>query len=146
MKIDKIILSGDHASVDLKENLKNFLTQQNFNVIDLGTNSKDSVDYPDFAHALAEQICENVYGVVICGTGIGVSIVANRHENVRCALCHDTATAALARQHNNANVLALGARNTTTADAIEMLKVFFSTEFEGGRHERRVSKINLGAK
>lgn len=142
MKIDKIFIANDHAGVDLKNELKPILREFG-EVVDLGTNDKISVDYPDFAHALAQNLGQDSYGVLICGTGIGISIAANRHKNIRCALCHDEFSARLAREHNNANIIALGARTIGVGVAQQMIRVFFSTEFAGGRHERRVQKIEL---
>ncbi|AQW86484.1 allose-6-phosphate isomerase / ribose-5-phosphate isomerase B [Campylobacter pinnipediorum subsp. caledonicus] len=142
MKINKIYIASDHAGFDLKERVKDFLKSK-FEVIDLGTNSSDvSVDYPDFAHELALRLKDDDYGILICGTGIGISIAANRHENIRCALCHDHLGAKLSREHNNANVIAFGARVVGDEVAYDMLNTFFSTEFAGQRHEKRVIKIN----
>ena len=111
----------------------------------MGTYSSDSVDYPDFAHPLAEKISngENKYGILICGTGNGIGMTANKHANVRAALCWNVDIAALARQHNDANILVLPARFITEEDAFKVVETFFSTEFEGGRHQRRVEKINI---
>lgn len=142
MDIEKIFIASDHAGFELKNELKTILSNLGHEVIDLGTNDgKTSVDYPDFAHLMAKNLASKCYGVLICGTGIGISIAANRHQNIRCALCHDEFTARLAREHNDANVIAFGARVIGAGVAGEMLKVFFSTEFQGGRHERRVGKI-----
>lgn len=141
MKIDKIFIAGDHAGIELKAQIKAFLQNLGFEVADLGAHSGESADYPDFAHETAKNLKQNCYGVLICGTGIGISIAANRHTNVRCALCHDEFTARLARQHNDANVIAMGARTIGAGVAEAMVKTFFSTEFEGGRHARRVGKI-----
>lgn len=143
MKIDKILIASDHAGFEYKEKTKEFI-KENFNIeiLDLGTNNaQTSVDYPDFAHALSDKIKDDTYGILICGTGIGISIAANRHTNVRCALCHDTQTATLAREHNNANVIAFGARVIKWDMAKNILKAFFTTEFAGGRHANRVCKI-----
>lgn len=144
MNIDKIFIASDHAGFELKEEIKAFLKTLNFDAIDLGTNDAvTSVDYPDFANLMAKNICQaEEYGILICGTGIGISIAANRHKNLRCALCHDTYTANMAREHNNANVLCFGARTTNLEDAKQMVKTFFSTEFAGGRHARRVDKLS----
>ena len=142
MKIDKIFIASDHAGFDLKAQICELLKNEGFSVCDLGTHSKDSVDYPDFAELMAQNLQhENEYGVLICGTGIGISIAANRHSHVRCALCHDVTTAKLAREHNDANVLAMGARTIGDVVAADMIKAFFATEFAGGRHERRVKKL-----
>ena len=145
MKIDKVFLASDHAGFELKNELKEAIKGLGYEVVDLGANDKNSVDYPDYAHLLASKLEPNCYGVLVCGTGIGVSIAANRHENVRCALCHDEFTARLAREHNDANVIAFGARVIGAGVAISALETFLKTEFESGRHERRVQKIELKA-
>ncbi|WP_103589041.1 ribose 5-phosphate isomerase B [Campylobacter concisus] len=145
MKIDKVFLASDHAGFELKNELKEAIKGLGYEVVDLGTNDKNSVDYPDYAHLLASKLEPNCYGVLVCGTGIGISIAANRHENVRCALCHDEFTARLAREHNDANVIAFGARVIGAGVAISAVEVFLKTEFAGGRHERRVKKIELEA-
>lgn len=145
MKIDKVFLASDHAGFELKNELKEAIKGLGYEVVDLGTNDKNSVDYPDYAHLLASKLEPNCYGVLVCGTGIGISIAANRHENVRCALCHDEFTARLAREHNDANVIAFGARVIGAGVAISAVEEFLKTEFAGGRHERRVKKIELEA-
>ena len=145
MKIDKVFLASDHAGFELKNELKDAIKGLGYEVVDLGTNDKNSVDYPDYAHLLASKLEPNCYGVLVCGTGIGISIAANRHENVRCALCHDEFTARLAREHNDANVIAFGARVIGAGVAISAAEAFLKTEFAGGRHERRVKKIELEA-
>lgn len=145
MKINKVFLASDHAGFELKNELKEAIKGLGYEVVDLGTNDKNSVDYPDYAHLLASKLEPNCYGVLVCGTGIGISIAANRHENVRCALCHDEFTARLAREHNNANVIAFGARVIGDGVATAALETFLKTEFAGGRHERRVKKIELEA-
>lgn len=139
----KIAISSDHAGYELKEKLKNYLKEK-FEIIDLGTDSSDSVDYPDFAKKMID-VFENdevKKGIVICGTGIGISIAANRSKKVRAALCRTVFDAEMSRRHNNANVLALGGRVTSFSDAKNIAEVFFSTEFEGGRHKRRVEKFS----
>ena len=145
MNIDKVFLASDHAGFELKNELKEAIKELGYEVVDLGTNDKNSVDYPDYAHLLASRLEPNCYGVLVCGTGIGISIAANRHENVRCALCHDEFTARLAREHNDANVIAFGARVIGAGVAISAVEAFLKTEFAGGRHERRVKKIELEA-
>ena len=145
MKVDKVFLASDHAGFELKNELKEAIKGLGYEVVDLGTNDKNSVDYPDYAHLLASKLEPNCYGVLVCGTGIGISIAANRHENVRCALCHDEFTARLAREHNDANVIAFGARVIGAGAAISAVEAFLKTEFAGGRHERRVKKIELEA-
>jgi ribose 5-phosphate isomerase B len=143
MSGQKIVIASDHAGFDFKASLKDQLTGQGYEVIDLGTHGPESVDYPDFAAALAGAIREGEAerGVLICGTGIGISIAANRHPGIRAALCHDTTGARLSRQHNDANVLVLGARVTGIETAIDCLTAFLATPFEGGRHSRRVDKL-----
>jgi ribose 5-phosphate isomerase B len=138
-----IAIASDHAGYELKEILKGDLESWGYAVHDLGTHGPESVDYPDFGHALAEAIVAGQAdrGVAVCGTGIGISIAANRHPGVRAALCHDSLTARMARQHNDANVLALGARVIGVETARDCLKVFLETEFEGGRHAGRVEKL-----
>ena len=145
MKIDKVFLASDHAGFELKNELKEAIKGLGYEVVDLGTNDKNSVDYPDYAHLLASKLEPNCYVVLVCGTGIGISIAANRHENIRCALCHDEFTARLAREHNDANVIAFGARVIGAGVAISAVEAFLKTEFAGGRHERRVKKIELEA-
>lgn len=139
-----IALASDHAGFDLKEELKSALAEAGLAVLDLGANSRDSVDYPDFADAMAGAIGEGKAdrGVLICGTGIGIGIAANRHSALRAALCHDSTTARLCRQHNNANVLVLGARVIGAEVAKDCLTAFLDTPYEGGRHERRVAKLS----
>ncbi|MBV8392837.1 MAG: ribose 5-phosphate isomerase B [Alphaproteobacteria bacterium] len=138
-----IAVASDHAGFDLKEILKRDLQEAGYAVLDLGTNSTASVDYPDFGHALADAVATGKAekGVVVCGTGIGISIAVNRNRNVRAALVHDVTSARLGRQHNDANVVAFGARLIGTEVARDALKVFLTTSFEGGRHARRVAKL-----
>ena len=198
MRVDKIFIASDHAGFEAKEQAKKVLAALGYEAVDLGTHSAEaSVDYPDFAGALADKIlaeCEacvrdenfkessgensaagaknssacgssenfstraginaskdkilnstdyGIYGVLICGTGIGISIAANRRAHVRCALCHDATSARLAREHNDANVLAFGARLMGALEIEDMIKVFFSTDFAGGRHKKRVDKLAL---
>ncbi|PSM51803.1 allose-6-phosphate isomerase / ribose-5-phosphate isomerase B [Campylobacter blaseri] len=145
MNISKVFIAGDHAAYDLKNKCKEILANLGFEVIDLGTDSPDiSVDYPDFAYELSKKVLEtkDSYGVLICGTGIGISIAANRNAGIRCALCHDSFTAKMAREHNDANVLCFGSRVVGIGVVEDMCKVFFNTEFACGRHERRVKKLN----
>ncbi len=139
----KIAVASDHAGYRLKEYIKEFLKREGYQVLDLGTNSPESVDYPDYAAKLAELVSKSRVdrGILICGTGIGMSIVANKFPGVRAALCWSEETAALSRRHNNANVLCLGGRVLKPEEAVRILKVWLSTEFEGGRHLRRIEKI-----
>lgn len=133
----------DHAGYELKENLKKYLKEKGFQVEDFGTNSTESVDYPDFAHPLAESVekGENEKGVTICGSGNGISMVANKYKGIRAALCWNIEISKLAREHNNANVCSLPARFISFEEAKDIIDAFLSTEFEGGRHKRRVNKI-----
>ena len=144
MSVSPIVLASDHAGYELKTLLKEELVSMGYEVLDLGANSTDSVDYPDYGHALAEAIetGRSARGVLVCGSGIGISIAANRHPGVRAAACHDETSARLAREHNDANVLALGARLIGVEVARDCLKVFLNTEFAGGRHARRVAKLD----
>jgi len=138
-----IAVASDHAGFDLKEILKRDLQEAGHDVLDLGTHSSASVDYPDFGKAMGEAIASGkaARGVLVCGTGIGISIAANRHAHVRAALCHDTTTARLCREHNDANVLVLGARTTGIETARDCLRAFLGTGFAGGRHQRRIDKM-----
>jgi ribose 5-phosphate isomerase B len=140
---DTIAIASDHAGVELKKKLTQDLAEMGFKVLDLGTATTDSVDYPDYGHALARSISEKKAkaGIAICGTGIGISIAANRHPGIRAALVHDEATARLSREHNDANIIAMGARTMPPADARDIVRAFFATRFEGGRHQRRVEKL-----
>lgn len=136
-------IASDHAGYELKEILKQYFETQGTKIHDFGTHSAESCDYPDFAHPLAEAVETGVcdFGVAICGSANGISMTVNKHQGCRAAICWNTELASLARKHNNANVLSLPARFIATDEALEILKTFFSTDFEGGRHERRVAKI-----
>jgi len=144
MPTETIAIAADHAGVELKSILIKELRELGFEVRDLGTQGNQSVDYPDMADALAEEMSrgEVERGVLVCGSGIGISIAANRHRHIRAALCCDTSSARLARAHNDANVLALGARLIGVETAKDCLLAFVSTDFEGGRHKRRVDKMS----
>ena len=137
-------MGSDHAGFSLKEHLKDTLTDAGCEVIDCGTYSTESCDYPDFGEAAARLVSdgEAEYGIVICMTGIGISISANKVRGIRCALCSETVSAELTRRHNNANMLALGAAMVGQHMAERIAEVFLTTEFEGGRHARRVGKID----
>jgi ribose 5-phosphate isomerase B len=141
-----IAVASDHAGFDLKEILKRDLQAAGLEVLDLGTNSTQSVDYPDFGIAMADAVASGKAerGVLVCGTGIGISMAANRNPKVRAALVHDVTSARLSRMHNDANVVAFGQRLIGTETAREALKVFLGTEFEGGRHANRVAKLSKG--
>jgi ribose 5-phosphate isomerase B len=140
---DIVAIAADHGGFDLKESLVPVLKTAGLTVLDLGTTSRESVDYPEFADALAAALAAGraQRGILICGTGIGISIAANRHPGIRAALCHDGLTARLARQHNDANVLVLGGRVIGIETAKDCLATFLDTPFEGGRHARRVAKL-----
>lgn len=139
----KIAIASDHAAFELKAALVDYLGGLGHTVSDLGPHSADSVDYPDFGYKLAESVAsgEAERGVALCGSGIGISIAVNRHPHVRCALVSEPLSAALAREHNNANAIAMGARLTGIDMAKACLDAFLSTDFAGGRHERRVGKL-----
>ena len=141
----KIVLGSDHAGFSLKETVKEHLSSQGWDVIDCGTDSEESVDYPDFAEKVARAICDGVCekGILICGTGIGISIAANKLPGIRAAVCHDLFTAQASREHNDANILAMGARVLDPSLALEMVDVWLATPFSGGRHQRRIDKISV---
>jgi len=142
MKKD-IVIGSDHAGFEMKEFLKKVLIKLNYSYIDIGADSIDSVDYPDIAHKLAKTVVNGAaqYGIIICGSGNGVSIVANKYKEIRCALCWNASLAKLAREHNNANVLALPARFISNSQAKKIIIEFLNSNFEGGRHTIRVNKI-----
>lgn len=139
----RIAIGCDHAGFLLKEELKAYLQALGHEVVDMGTHSLDSVDYPDYARQVAEAVAQGRVerGIVICGTGIGSSIVANKVPGVRAALCHESYTARMSREHNDSNVLALGGRVLGVELAKEIVQVWLASEFQGGRHARRVEKI-----
>ena len=142
MKTKTIVLASDHAGYELKEVIKKFLLKKRKKVLDLGTKNKNSVDYPDFAHKLSKKINKkNQIGILVCGSGIGMDITANKHKNIRAALCYNVKATKLSRQHNDANVMAIGSRLIKKNVAIKCVSAFLNTNFEGGRHLRRVSKI-----
>ncbi len=145
MQVDKIYIGCDHAGYEVKEKLKQYLTKKmGYTVEDCGTNSLDSVDYPDFAHKVSSGVASvsNTYGILICGTGNGVCMTANKRDGIRAGLVWEAEIAALIRQHNDANVLCMPARFISYRKMIQIVKTYFSTEFEGGRHQRRVDKIH----
>ena len=142
----KIGLACDHAGFEYKEELKKYLENKNIEVADYGCFSLESVDYPDFAHKLSESIetKKNDLGIQFCGTGNGINMSANKHQGIRAALCWNTHIAEQSRLHNNANVLTMPARHLEWSEIVEIVEIFINTEFEGGRHERRVNKISCG--
>jgi ribose 5-phosphate isomerase B len=140
----KISIGNDHAGPEYKKAIVEMLKAKGHEVTNYGTDSADSVDYPDFAHAVANDISEAKadFGIIICGSGNGIAMAANKHTKVRAALCWMKEIAALARQHNNANIISIPARYTSIPQAVEMVDTFLNTEFEGGRHQTRVDKIS----
>ncbi len=140
----KLAIACDHAGFDYKELIKKHL-EGKYELKDYGTFSKDSVDYPDFVHPAASSVekGENELGILICGSGQGVAITANKHQKIRCALCWETELAALAKQHNNANMVAIPARFVSEELALQIVDTFLNTDFEGGRHQNRVDKISF---
>jgi ribose 5-phosphate isomerase B len=138
-----IALAADHAGYSLKERIKLYLEEQAYEVNDFGTKSDESTDYPDYAHPLAESVesGESDLGFTFCGSGNGISMTANKHQGIRSALCWEEELAALARQHNNANVCSIPARFVSEEKGLKIAKTFLSTDFEGGRHQRRIEKI-----
>ena len=140
----KIYIGSDHAGVGLKASVKERFGDR-FQFVDVGAFTQESVDYPDFAHSVAENVSDDSAssGILICGTGNGMAITANKHAGIRAALCWSPEIAALAKQHNNANIIVLPARFISTETALSTLEAFFSAHFEGGRHQRRIDKINL---
>ena len=138
-----IAIACDHAGYELKDKVKAILESKNYEVKDFGTNGPDSVDYPDFAHPMANSVetGESVLGIIICGSGNGVNITVNKHQGIRSALCWNPELAQMARLHNDANVLALSSRYVDEAVNLESVEAFLTTEFEGGRHQNRVNKI-----
>ncbi|SDW40910.1 ribose 5-phosphate isomerase B [Marininema mesophilum] len=141
----KVIIGSDHGGYQLKDALMSVLTELGAQVEDVGCNCADSVDYPDYAQPVAERVASGEFdrGVLICGTGIGMSIAANKVQGIRCAVVSDEFTAQMSREHNDANVLALGGRVVGTGLAAKILNTWLTTEFTGGRHSKRISKIDL---
>ena len=143
IKSKRVILASDHAGFKLKEEIKKFLIKKRKKVLDLGTKNTNSVDYPDYAHLLSKKMTrdKNQFGILICGSGTGMSMAANKHKNIRAALCYNTKSAKLSRLHNNANVMAIGSRLIKKNVALKCVNTFLQTNFDGGRHLRRVKKI-----
>ena len=142
-KIKKVLLASDHAGFKLKDKIKRFLIKKGNTVLDLGTKNTNSVDYPDYAHLLSKKMKNNKsqFGILICGSGIGMDMAANKHKNIRAALCYNTKSTKLSRQHNNANVMTIGARLIKIKTALMCVSTFLKTEFVGGRHIKRIKKI-----
>jgi len=140
----KIAIGSDHGGYVLKEQVASFLRNTGHEVVDCGCDSPDSVDYPDFAEKVCDQVRlgKSEAGILICGTGIGMSIAANRYREIRAALCHESFTARMSREHNNANVLCLGERVLGSELALDIVRVWVSTDFAGGRHQRRLDKLS----
>ena len=142
----KIALGADHGGYELKEKIKQHLAKkEGIEVIDFGTNSTESVDYPKYGHLVAKSVVDKEvdFGILVCTTGVGISIAANKIKGVRAALCTDTTTAKLTREHNDANILALGARIVGDVLALDIVDEFLSASFEGGRHQKRVDQIEI---
>ena len=139
----KVSLASDHAGFNLKERIKKFLVKKKIKVVDLGPKNNNSVDYPDYAKKVAKNVSskKSNVGILVCGSGTGMAMSANKVKKIRAAVCYNKASTRLSRQHNNANIMALGARLTKKSDAIKLVNVFLNTKFEGGRHLRRVNKV-----
>ncbi len=143
LKSNGVILASDHAGYKLKEEIKKFLIRKRKKILDLGTKNTDAVDYPDYAHLLSKKMkkYKNQFGILVCGSGTGMSMAANKHKNIRAALCYDTKSTKLSRLHNNANVMTLGSRLIKKNVALKCVNTFLETDFDGGRHIQRVKKI-----
>ena len=143
IKSKKVFLASDHAGFKLKEEIKKFLIKKRKKVLDLGTKNTNSVDYPDYAHLLSKKMKKNKnqFGILVCGTGSGMSMAANKHKYVRAALCYNTKSTKLSRLHNNANVMTIGSRLIKKDVALKCVSIFLKTNFSGGRHLRRIKKI-----
>jgi len=139
----KICIASDHAGFNLKENIKDYLINKNVSIIDLGPNENKSVDYPDYAKKIGNRIKskKSDIGILVCGSGTGMAISANKFKNIRAAVCYDIKSTRLSRQHNNANIIALGARLTKKSLSLKLVELFLKTKFEGGRHLKRIKKI-----
>ena len=139
----KIFISSDHAGFNLKENIKIFLKKKKYNFIDLGPKNNNKVDYPDYAHSVAKKVnkSKNYRGILVCGSGTGMSIAANKHKNIRAAQCYNAKSTKLSRLHNDANIITLGSRLLSKKNALNYISIFLKTKFEGGRHTRRIKKI-----
>ena len=141
----KIALAADHGGFEMKNQITQYLISKNFDVVDLGTNSADSVDYPDFAQKVVHKLLaqEANLGILVCGTGIGISIAANRHKGIRAALLYDDYVAKVAKEHNNANVLCFGGRTMKIEEVLKRIDIFLAAKYEGGRHDRRLCKLDI---
>ena len=139
----KIFISSDHAGFKLKENIKSFLKKKKYSFIDLGPNNDNRIDYPDYAHSVAKKvkINKNHRGILVCGSGMGMKITANRHKNIRAAQCYNVKSTKLSRLHNDANIITLGSRLLSKKNALNCVSIFLKTRFEGGRHSKRIKKI-----
>ena len=139
----KIFISSDHAGFQLKEDIKSFLKKRKYSFIDLGPDNDNRVDYPDYAHSVAKKvkINKNYRGILICGSGMGMNIAANRHKNIRAAQCYNVKSTKLSRLHNDANIITLGSKLLSKKNALNCVSVFLKTKFEGGRHLKRIKKI-----
>ena len=143
IKTKRVILASDHAGFKLKEEIKKFLIKKRNKVLDLGTKNTNAVDYPDYAHLLSIKMKKNnnLLGILVCGSGTGMSMAANKHKNIRAALCYNVKSTKLSRLHNNANVMTIGSRLINKKVALKCVNVFLKTTFEGGRHSKRIKKI-----
>ena len=141
--MEKIFISSDHAGFKLKEDIKSFLKKKKYSCIDLGPDNDNRVDYPDYAHSVAKKvkINKNYRGILVCGSGMGMNIAANRHKNIRAAQCYNVKSTKLSRLHNDANIITLGSRLLSKKNALNCVSVFLKTKFEGGRHSKRIKKI-----
>ena len=139
----KIFISSDHAGFKLKENIKSFLKKKKYSIIDLGPNNDNRVDYPDYAHSVAKKvkINKNNIGILVCGSGMGMNITANRHKNIRAAQWYNVKSTKLSRLHNDANIITLGSRLLSKKNALHCVSIFLKTKFEGGSHSKRIKKI-----
>tara|TARA_B100000900_G_scaffold280704_1_gene240136 strand:- start:64 stop:516 length:453 start_codon:yes stop_codon:yes gene_type:complete len=139
----KIFISSDHAGFKLKENIKKYLSKNNISFQDMGPSNDTKVDYPDFAHKVAKKVKTHKknMGILVCGSGMGMNIAANRHKKIRAAQCFNLKSAKLSRLHNDANIITLGSRLLTKKNALNCINVFLNTKFEGGRHSKRIKKI-----
>ena len=139
----KIFISSDHAGYKLKEDIKLFLKKKKYSFIDLGPNNDSRVDYPDYAHLVAKKVKKNKInrGILVCGSGMGMNIAANRHKNIRAAQCYNEKSTKLSRLHNDANIITLGSRLLSKKNALNCVSIFLKTKFEGGRHSKRIKKI-----